>query len=177
MAPLSMNEPKQYRPSTKFTPNPRAAPASPGHGDAYVAPGYAYQAPDSGFQVPGYAPETRDLPTKTSFSSTTITTSRGSRYMDRPDSPSYLCMSFVEGLTTARTDSMTDASTICLVAYVGRTHEQAHTKSLISSATLESAQSMPYHYQFSQRIKKGLRLCHTSIWCISVWSWPWALRY
>lgn len=80
MAPPNFSGQHQYRPSTKYIPNPKAAPASPGHGDAYVAPGYAYQAPGSSPQVPGYAPDTKDLPTSTSYKSMTIQTSRGSRY-------------------------------------------------------------------------------------------------
>lgn len=77
--PPSFGGQHAYKPSTKFIPNPRAAPASPGHGDAYVAPGHGYQAPASNPQIPGYAPGSRDLPTMSSFKSTTIETSQGSR--------------------------------------------------------------------------------------------------
>lgn len=70
-----------YVPSVKYKPNPKAAPPSPGHGDAYVAPGYAYQASAESPQVPGYAPDTKDLPSVTDTKSTTIITSHGSRYI------------------------------------------------------------------------------------------------
>lgn len=78
--PKAYNGQVHYHPSVNYVPNPRAAPPSPGHGDAYVAPGYAYQAPGSNPQVPGYAPDTKDLPSITNNKSTTIITAQGSRY-------------------------------------------------------------------------------------------------
>ncbi|XP_067935329.1 PDZ and LIM domain protein 7-like isoform X1 [Watersipora subatra] len=68
-----------YIPSVKYKPNPKAAPPSPGHGDAYIAPGYAYQASLDSPQIPGFAPKTKDLPSVTDTKSTKIITAHGSR--------------------------------------------------------------------------------------------------
>jgi len=57
---------------------PKQIPPSPGHGDAYVAPGYAYQPPGSDLFVPGYAPESHSIAHKKPEGTTRITTQMAS---------------------------------------------------------------------------------------------------